>query len=108
MSASKEFTAYAMDLLSPLGNITHHRMFGGVSLKHQGKQFAMIMGNTLYLRVDEASRPEFEAADMRPFSYQTKKGEVVVRSYYSTPEEAFEDREEFLRYAQQAIRSSHG
>lgn len=106
MSASEEFVAYVQELFTPLGSLHHGKFFGGHAMKHGGKQFAMIMGNTLYFRVSEKTLPEFERKGSLPFSYSTRNGVVQVRKYYSAPEELFEDQDLLLTWARQAIHAS--
>lgn len=59
MSASKEFVGHVRELLSSIGELSGGKFFGGHALKHGGLQFAMIMGHTLYLRVNDETRPEY-------------------------------------------------
>ena len=108
MAASPQFKAYLEELLEPLGPIVFKRLFGGQGLSLGGVTFAFIMGQTLYLRVDDQSRPAFEEAGMEPFSYDTKKRRVQVRSFYSTPEDLYDDRDEFLAWAQTALAAAQG
>ena len=82
--------------------------FGGHALKHGGQQFAMIMGNTLYFRVNDQTRPEYEAKGSRPFSYPTKTRRVEVRTYFSAPDELLESKEELLAWARRAIHAATG
>ncbi|VAW92225.1 hypothetical protein MNBD_GAMMA23-264 [hydrothermal vent metagenome] len=96
MSASPEFIDYVKELFIPLGNITDGKFFGGFAFKSGSKQFAMIMGNTLYFCVNNQTRPKYESIGMEPFSYSTKKGVVKVKKYFSTPEHLFEDQEELV------------
>jgi len=108
MSASKEFVSHVRELLSSIGELSDGSFFGGHALKHGGRQFAMIMGNTLYLRVDDQTRPGYEAKGSKPFSYSTKVRRVEVRTYYAAPEELLESKPELLAWARQAIRAAAG
>jgi len=103
MSASAEFVSHVRELLAPLGPLSDGKFFGGHAMKYQGRQFAMVMGNTLYFVVDDQTRPAYEQRGSTPFSYSTKQRVVKVRKYFSAPEELFEDRELFLSWARQAI-----
>jgi DNA transformation protein len=107
MSASPEFIEYVRELFIPLGNLSEGKFFGGFAFKSGAKQFAMIMGNTLYFCVNDDTRPSYEAVGMEPFSYSTKKGLVQVRKYYSAPEELFEDHDKLIKWANEAIDSAH-
>jgi DNA transformation protein and related proteins len=106
MSASKEFVGHVREMLSSIGELSDGKFFGGHALKHRGRQFAMIMGNTLYLRVDDATRPEFIAQGSKPFSYPTKARRVEVRSYFAAPEELLESKETLLAWARKAIQAA--
>jgi DNA transformation protein len=107
MSASPEFIEYVRGLLASLGELKDGKFFGGFAFKSGSKQFAMIMGNTLYLCVNDQTRPKYEAKGMEPFSYSTKKGTVNVRKYYSVPEALFEDQEKLIEWANEAIQSAY-
>ena len=106
MSASKEFVSHVRELLSSVGELTDGKFFGGHALKYGGKQFAMIMGNTLYLRVNDATRPDYVAKGAKPFSYLTKARRVEVRTYFAAPEELLESKEELLAWTRKAIHAS--
>lgn len=106
MSADPEFIAYVRELLSPLPNIHDGSFFGGFAFKSGAKQFAMIMGNSLYFCVDQRSRPKYQALGMEPFSYATKKGRVEVKKYFSAPEDLFEDQEKLILWASEAIQAA--
>lgn len=106
MSASPEFIEYVRELFAPLGNLKDGKFFGGFALKSGSKQFAMIMGNTLYFCVNDRTRPKYEALGMEPFSYDTKKGKIIVRKYYSAPENLFEDNVKLIEWANEAIESA--
>ncbi|MCU6434650.1 TfoX/Sxy family protein [Undibacterium sp. Jales W-56] len=106
MSTTSQFVDYVRELLAPLAPFSDSKFFGGQAMKYQGIQFAMIMGNTLYFRVNAETRPEYEKRGSLPFSYHTKKGRIEVRKFYSLPEELFEQPEELVAWARQAIMAS--
>lgn len=103
MSSNAEFVSYVRDLLAPLGDIRDAKFFGGHAMKYGTNQFAMIMGNTLYFRVDDSSRPAYEKKGSKPFSYSTKNGVVQVRKYYAAPADLLDDPALLLVWARQAI-----
>ena len=103
MAASPQFKAFLAELLEPLGPVTCKRLFGGEGLSLGGVTFAFIMGETVCLRVDDASRVAFEEAGMEPFSYSTKKRRVQVRSFFAAPEELYDDADEFCGWARTAL-----
>lgn len=103
MAASPQFKAYLAELFEPLGPVAFKHLFGGEGLSLGDVTFAFIMGQTLYLRVDDKTRPAFEDAGMEPFSYATKKRHVMVRSFYATPEDLYDDADEFRDWARAAL-----
>ncbi len=107
MSASPDFIEYVRELFSPLENLQEGKFFGGFAFKSGSKQFAMIMGNTLYFCVNDKTRLKYEALEMEPFSYATKKRRVYVKKYYSAPEDLFEDNEKLIKWANEAIESAY-
>ncbi|HAT33396.1 MAG TPA: TfoX domain containing protein [Janthinobacterium sp.] len=106
MSASSEFVSFVRELFAPLGQLSDGKFFGGHSIKYRGSQFAMVMGNTLYLRVNDVTRPEYEREGAKPFFYTTKKGVVQVRKYYAAPEALLDDQEQLLVWARRAINAA--
>ena len=84
------FVSHCLELLSPLGSTSSRRMFGGHALYIDGLCVALIISDTLYLKVDDTHRALFERAGCKPFTYAGKHDEVHVMSYYTAPEEAME------------------
>ncbi len=78
------------------------RFFGGWALIHDGAQFAVVM-DTLYLVVDDSTRPALIEAGSVPFTYQAKGRTVIVGRYHSAPEETLDDPESLRRLAREAI-----
>jgi len=107
MSASPEFIDYIRELFLPLGELKDGQFFGGFAFKCGSKQFAMIMDNTLYFCVDAQSRLKYQELGLEPFSYATKKGRVKVKKYYAAPAELFEDPEQLIEWANEAINAAY-
>lgn len=103
MGASAEFVAHMREQFAPLGGVSDAVFFGGRAFSWGGKQFAWVMGNSLYLRAGDATRAEFEEHGAQPFSYSTKKGIVLVRKFYTAPEFLMDDSEQLLAWARKAI-----
>ncbi len=102
MSASPEFCEHVTDLLSEFGPVSIRRMFGGAGLFRDGIMFALIVSDTLYLKVDDATRPGYEAAGMGPFTYR-RKGEAAALGYYQAPEATMDDPETMRDLARDAF-----
>jgi len=75
------------------GPVTVTRFFGGAGLMADGVQFGLVLQGSLYLRVDAASRPAFEACGAAPFAYAGRLKQVTVASYYEAPGEVVEEPE---------------
>ncbi len=103
MSASPEFVQYVAELLEPMGPLKTGRFFGGVALKRDGVQFAMVMGNSLYFVVNDHTRAKYEEAGMQAFSYLTQRGRVQVRKYFASPPELLDDPDQLRLWAREAV-----
>ena len=97
------FVEHCLELLAPLGRTSSRRMFGGHALYIDGLCMALIIQDTLYLKVDDAHRALFERAGCKPFTYTGKHDEVHVMSYYTAPEEAMESPAEMLPWARRGL-----
>ncbi|NKJ76258.1 competence protein TfoX [Rhizobium leguminosarum bv. viciae] len=92
--------------IAPAGCIDIRRFFGGSALVRNGAQFGFVMKGTLYLRVDEAMRAEFEADGSEPFSYRAAGREVTVRRYHAVPARVIDDPTLLHSYAERALHST--
>jgi DNA transformation protein len=86
MKSSREFAAYAVEMLSTIGRVTARRMFGGYGLYCDGTMFALIADDVLYLKADDGNRGELERAGATPFVY-VARGERAKMSYFRAPDE---------------------
>jgi DNA transformation protein len=102
MAVSRDFLAFVLEQLREAGAIESRRMFGGVGLYLGEVFFALIMDDTLYLRVDEDSRPEYTARGMRAFRpYANRPG--LSRRYYEVPADVLEDSSQLGVWARRAL-----
>jgi DNA transformation protein len=103
MTASDGYIDFLKDQLGGLGAVTVRRMFGGAGVYCDGVMFALVADDTLYLKADEASRSDFEAEGLEPFTYQAKGGRNTVMSYWRAPERLFDETDEMLNWARKAL-----
>ncbi|MDF1692011.1 MAG: TfoX/Sxy family protein [Zhongshania sp.] len=98
--AAKEsaFIQFLLEQLQWMGPVTARRMFGGWGLFLEGLMFALVLDNTLYLKADAESRGDFDALGLQPFSYE-RGGRGIALSYFQPPEEALDDVELLLTWA---------
>ena len=102
--STQEYLDYILELLEPINMLSSGRFFGGIGLKADTVQFAMVMGNSLFFVVDDSSRPKYEARGMGCFWYNTKKKKVNVRKYYEVPGDLLEDQAALVEWAKESIR----
>ncbi len=101
MSISPSYKAYVLDQLSAAGAVTARPMFGGVGLYCQGLFFGLIDDDTLYLKVDHATRPEFERLGSQPF--RPFGDDSHGMQYYELPADVLEDRAEVLPWVERSL-----
>lgn len=102
MPVSPSFRTFIVDQLTRVvPQLRARSMFGGVGLYTGKLFFALIDDDTLYFKVDNTNRADFERLGMRPFQPYGEDGEVM--QYYQVPAELLDDCEELRPWAQKAI-----
>jgi len=105
VTVGPEFRDFVLDLLRPL-RPTARRMFGGFGIMRDGVMFALLSDDTMYFRVNERSRPKFEAESCAPFTYRRAGREVAIASYYAVPDRLFDEHDALLKWAREAIEAA--
>jgi DNA transformation protein len=101
LRVSDSFKAFVLDQLQDLGDVTARSMFGGVGLYHRGTFFGLLARDTLYLKVGDANRADYEHAGMKPFKpYPNRSGTM---KYYAVPVDVLESAPELVAWARKAI-----
>ena len=107
MVASDSFAEFLREQLAPLGPLALRRMFGKTGVFCDGVMLAMVSDNTLYFRVDDENKAFFkEAAALPPLNY-AKKGESIDLAFWRAPERLFDEPEELVAWARQALAAAH-
>jgi len=102
MPVTPSFTAFVIDQLGrAIPRLRARGMFGGVGIYADDLFFALIDDDTLYLKVDDSNRPDFEARGLRPFQPFGETGEVM--QYYEVPSDLLEDPEALRPWAEKSI-----
>jgi DNA transformation protein and related proteins len=102
MAVSPSFRTYVLDQLGRVAPAIRARgMFGGVGIYSGELFFALIDDDTLYLKVDDGNRADFEAIGMGPFRPFGEDGEVM--RYYEVPAELLEGGEQLGSWVEKAI-----
>ena len=97
----REYLDYLHDLFAAFAPVSTRAMFGGHGVYRDGVIVGIVIDEAIYLKVDDATRAEFEAAGSEPFVYEAK-GKRVPMSYWSVPEDALDSPQEFRPWAQRA------
>jgi DNA transformation protein len=87
-----EFVKNLQTVFELFGAIHAKRMFGGYGVYHDDLMFGLVADDVLYLKVDQQSEPDFIELNLSPFIYN-KNGKPVEMSYYTAPEEIYDDME---------------
>lgn len=111
MTASPDFVAHCLELLSALGRPRSRRMFGGHGVYVDECFIALVSGQQLFLKTDELNRQAFEQAGCLPFAFVAASGQRTVMSYWSAPDEAMDSAALMLPWARlamaAALRAAH-
>jgi len=100
-----EFVSYLLDLLTPWGPVAAKRTFGGYGLYRDGRMFAIVVEDTLYLKTDRESLSEFTERGLEPFSYD-RNGKIVSMSYYQPPPESLDRAESLIPWVELAYQAA--
>jgi DNA transformation protein len=87
-----------MGTLAPLGDFASRAMFGGWGIFNEGRMFALIAGNTLYFKVDDSNRADYEAAGSERFA---------PMPYYEVPADVLEDESALRGWLDAALKVAH-
>lgn len=102
MSVTPSFRSYVLDQLGRVTpNVRARSMFGGVGIYGGDLFFAVIDEDTVYFKVDDQTRPDFEARGMGPFQPMGPDGGSM--QYYRLPEDILEDPEPLSLWVQGAL-----
>jgi DNA transformation protein len=102
MSVTPSFRTFALEQLQrSVPGIRARNMFGGVGIYAADVFFALMADDSLYLKVDETTRPSFEAQGLGPFRPYGADGEVM--QYYEIPPNVLEDPEALRPWVETAI-----
>jgi DNA transformation protein and related proteins len=102
MSVSPSFRSFVLEQLGrATRGIRARSMFGGVGIYAAELFFALLDDDTLYFKVDDATRPQFEGRGMAAFRPYGETGEVM--QYYEVPADVLEDPEELGAWVEVAL-----
>jgi len=102
MAVTDDFLQYVLEQLAGLGHVVQRRMFGGAGLYHDERFFGLIARDTLYFKVDDSNRGDYEAHGMRRFQPFADKPQMSM-SYYEVPADVLEDAEQCAAWARKSV-----
>jgi DNA transformation protein and related proteins len=95
-----------LDLFAFVPEVRVRRMFGGAGVFTGEMMFALILGDELYLKTDEQTRPVFEAEGSQPWRYEREGQATRDMGYWKAPDALWDDPDEARRWADLAIGSA--
>lgn len=102
MAVSANYRAFILEQLSRvLPEVRGRAMFGGVGVYSATTFFALLDDDVLYFKVDDQTRPTYEARQMQPFRPFGEGGETM--RYYEVPPDVIEDLDALRWWAEQAL-----
>jgi len=102
MPVSSSFRTFVVDQLNRVvPQLRARAMFGGVGIYAGDLFFALIADDSLYFKVNDSNRQDFERLGMKPFQPYGEGGEVM--QYYQVPADLLEDPETLKPWAEKAI-----
>ena len=96
------FVLHVCEMLSCVGPCVAKRMFGGWGISVDGMNIALIAWETLYLKTNAETEPQWLAAGGQPFVYKAK-GKSARLNYFTPPDEALESPGLMQPWAQLAL-----
>ena len=102
MAVGAAFLQYVLEQLERVGPVASRRMFGAVGLYCGEQFFAVIDDDTLYFKVNDETRADYEARGSKPLKPYKDRPEVSM-SYYAVPAEILDDAEELVAWARRAV-----
>ena len=104
MRVTDGFRAFVLEQLAGVKSVQARAMFGGVGLYADEVFFGILAADTLYLKVDDSNRGQYEAAGMTAFRPYADK--PMTMSYYQVPAGVIEDGDELAAWARASIRAA--
>ncbi len=88
------------ELFAAFGRVDVRTMFGGAGIYADGVMFGLV------LKTDAHTAARFEREGCGPFTYDTKRGERVLKSYWRMPDRLYDEPEELADWANIALEAA--
>jgi DNA transformation protein and related proteins len=104
MPYSQDYLQYVLDQLAGLQGAASRSMFGGAGLYCDDLFFGLIASDdTLYFRVNDDNRPDYEALGMARFRPYKDKPHMSF-NYYEVPPRVLENAAELVTWARRSLK----
>jgi len=101
MRVSAKARDFVLDQLSGLRGLRAQPMFGGLGLYADEVFFGILAADVLYFKVDDTTRPAYEAAGSTPFKPYSDR--PMTMAYYRVPVDVLEAAPTLVAWAKQAV-----
>ncbi len=102
MAVSINYRAFVLEQLArAVPSVRARSMFGGVGIYSGDCFFALIDSDRLYFKVDDVTRPRFDAIRMGPFRPFGDGGDAM--QYYEVAADVLEDVDTLIEWANEAV-----
>ena len=91
------------ELFAAFGRVDVRTMFGGAGIYADGVMFGLVDDDVIYLKTDAHTAARFEREGCGPFTYDTKRGERVLKSYWRMPDRLYDEPEELAVWTKAAL-----
>jgi DNA transformation protein len=106
MRVTDGFRAFVLEQLEGIPSLRARAMFGGVGLYAGDVFFGIVARDTLYLKVDDSNRRQYEDAGMPAFTPYADK--PMTMTYYQVPAATLENADELTTWARSSVRVATG
>jgi DNA transformation protein and related proteins len=103
MRVSMGFREFVLDQLGGIANLQPRAMFGGVGLYAGDTFFGIVAADSLYFKVDDKSRGDYQRAGSSPFAPYVDRPAMRMASYYAVPPDVLESAPALDKWARRAI-----
>ncbi len=102
MAVTDSYRTFILEQLARvLPAVRSRRMFGGVGVYSSDFFFALLDNDTLYFKVDDETRGDFESIGMGPFRPFGEGGDAM--QYYEVSAELIEDHDTLREWSERAV-----
>ena len=101
MAVTNDYLQYVLEQIAGLGHVVTRRMFGAVGLYHDGRFFGLISADTVYFKVNDSNRGDYETRGADRFRPYPDKPHLSM-TYYAVPADILEDADECVIWARKS------